>query len=103
MKLYHGMCRPCGALDIADVAAVEEALSDAGAVVDAAMKGASFGPTEQVHPVPTFCICCLPNIELHRGMYLTGPGECWAVVSGCPAPQAGAVHFKSRAISSPHC
>ena len=66
-ELCHERCRPGGALDLADVAAVEEALSDAGAAVDAAMKGASFGPTEQAHPVPTFCICCLLIIQLYRG------------------------------------
>ena len=67
IKLCHVRYRPGGALDLADVAAVEEALSDAGAVVDAAMRGASFGPTEQVPPVPTSCICCLLNIQLYRG------------------------------------
>ena len=85
-KLCHVRYRPGGALDLADVANVEGALRDAGAVVAAAMKGAKFGPTEQVHPVPAFCICCLPTIQLYRGhvSYMS-----WRVLGSCfPLPGA---------------
>lgn len=58
-NVCYDICRPKSVLGLADVAAVKEALSDACAVAAVVMKGANFGSTEQVCPVPTFCTCCL--------------------------------------------